>query len=50
MAAYEHLPIYKKMIDFAVFVESMVMRFSRYHRYTLGSELRGTCRIGRGGE
>lgn len=32
MAAYEHLQIYKKIMDLAVFVESMVMRFSRYQR------------------
>lgn len=43
MAAYEHLPIYKKMMHLAVLVESMVMRFSRYHRYKLGAELRGMC-------
>jgi hypothetical protein len=43
MAAYEHLLIFKKMMDLAVLVEGMAMRFSRYHRYTLGTELRGLC-------
>lgn len=40
MARYEHLPIYKKMFDLTVYVEDIVKNFSRYHKYTLGSELR----------
>jgi len=43
MAAYEHLPIFKAMMDLAVFVENTVKFFSRYHKYTLGSELRTMC-------
>jgi hypothetical protein len=43
MAAYDHLPIFKKMMNLTVYVENMVMRFSRYHRYTLGTELRTMC-------
>ena len=43
MAAYEHLPIFKKMMDLSVFMEQTVSHFSRYHRYTLGSELRSMC-------
>ena len=43
MAAYDHLPIFKKMMELAVFVENMVIRFSRYHKYTLGTELRTMC-------
>lgn len=43
MAAYEHLPIFKRLMDLAVFVEKVVSRFSRYHIYTLGSELRSMC-------
>jgi hypothetical protein len=43
MAAYEHLPIFKKLMDLTVFVEQMVSRLSRYYRYSLGSELRSMC-------
>jgi hypothetical protein len=39
MARYEHLPIYKKALDVAVHFEKVVAGFSRYHKYTLGSEL-----------
>jgi len=40
MAQYEHLPIYKKAMDLAVYVETIVRGFPRYHKYTIGSELR----------
>ena len=40
MARYEHLPIYKKAMDLAIYVEKVVRNFSRYHKYTPGSELR----------
>ena len=44
MARYEHLPIYKKAMDLAVHMEQTVRNFSRYHKYTLGSELREKSR------
>ncbi len=44
MAQYEHLPIYKKAYDLTVYFEKIVRSFSRYHKYTLGSELRGLSR------
>ena len=44
MARYEHLPIYKKAMDLAIYVEKIVRNFSRYHKYTLGSELREKSR------
>ncbi|MEI7482277.1 MAG: four helix bundle protein [Elusimicrobiota bacterium] len=40
MAQYEHLPIYKKAMDMAVYVETIVRGFPRYHKYTIGSEIR----------
>ena len=44
MARYEHLPIYKKAMDLAVHFEKVVAGFSRYHKYTLGTELRNKSR------
>ena len=40
MAQYEHLPIYKAAFDLNLYVEQIVRNFSRYHKYTLGTELR----------
>ncbi len=44
MAQYEHPPIYKKAMDVAVYFEKIVKNFSRYNKYTLGSELRKLSR------
>ena len=44
MARYEHLPIYKQALDVAVYFERAVAGFSRYHKYTLGTELRNQSR------
>jgi len=44
MARYEHLPIYKQAMDVAVHFEKVVAGFSRYHKYTLGAELRNKSR------
>lgn len=43
MAACEHLSIFKRLMDLTVFMEQTVSHFSRYHKYTLGSELRMMC-------
>ncbi len=48
MARYEHLPIYRAAFDLAVHIEKIVHNFSRYHKYTLGTELRNKSR-GSGG-
>jgi hypothetical protein len=44
MARYEHLSIFRDAYDLAVHVEQIVRHFSRYHKYTLGTELRITSR------
>jgi 23S rRNA-intervening sequence protein len=44
MARYEHLPIYKAALDLTVHLEKVVAGFSRYHKYTLGTELRERSR------
>jgi hypothetical protein len=44
MARYEHLPIYKAALDMTVHFERLVAGFSRYHKYTLGTELREASR------
>lgn len=44
MARYDHLPIYRAAFDLAVHIEKIVRHFSRYHKYTLGTELRDTSR------
>ncbi len=46
MARYDHLPIFKRMMELAIFIENAVRHFSRYHKYTLGSELRTMCHDG----
>ena len=44
MAQYEHLPIYKAAFDLNLYIEQIVRNFSRYHKYTLGTELRNRSR------
>jgi len=41
---YENLPIYKKALDLTVSFENIVRGFSRYHKYTVGAELRNLSR------
>jgi 23S rRNA-intervening sequence protein len=49
MSHYRHLPVWKAALDLAVHLEHAVRRFPRYHKYTLGTELRQTaqrlCRL-----
>jgi len=44
MAQYQHLPIYKRAMDLVVYIENVVRGFSRYHKYTIGSDLRNLSR------
>jgi len=44
MARYEHLPIYKKAIELAVYLQGVIRNFSRYNKYSIGAELRELSR------
>ena len=44
MARYEHLAIYKQAMVVAEYFEKVVAGFSRYHKYTLDTELRNQSR------
>ena len=44
MAQYEHLPIYRKAFDLSIYLENTVRNFSKYHKYTLGADLRNVSR------
>jgi len=44
MARYEHLSIFKEAYDLTVHLEKIVRNFSRYHKYTLGTDLRNKSR------
>lgn len=43
MSRYEHLPIYKKAFDLLVYLEGAIRHFPRYHKYTLGTDIRTTA-------
>ncbi|MGB5159267.1 MAG: four helix bundle protein [Desulfobacterales bacterium] len=40
MARYEHLPVYKLAMELGIFLQGVVRKFSRYNKYSIGSELR----------
>ena len=44
MAQTEHLPIYKASYDLCLYLEQVVAKFARQHRYALGAELREGAR------
>ncbi len=44
MAQTEHLPIYKSTYDLCLYLEQIMHSFSRYHKYTLGADLRDGAR------
>ena len=41
---YESLPVYKKSLDLVVYTENVVRNFGRYHKYTVGTDLRNLSR------
>ena len=44
MARYEHLPIYKKAMELAIYLQHSVRNFSRYNKYSIGTDLRSLSR------
>ncbi len=44
MAYTEYLPIYKGCYDLCLYLEQVVHHFSRYQKYTLGTDLRNGAR------
>ena len=37
---YENLPIYKSAMEFCVYIETIVKSFDKYHKYSIGNDLR----------
>ena len=37
---YDELPIFKSTLDFVVYIETIVIGFDKYHKYTIGVDLR----------
>jgi hypothetical protein len=44
VAQTEHLPIYKSAYDLCLYFEQVVRNFSRYHKYSIGADLRDGAR------
>jgi hypothetical protein len=44
MAQTEHLPIYKAAYDACLYFEQVVRSFSRYHKYSIGQDVRDGSR------
>jgi len=44
MAHTEHLPIFRSAYDLCLYLEQAVHGFSRYHKYTIGTDLRDSAR------
>jgi hypothetical protein len=37
---YENLPIFRSAMNLAVYIETIVKSFEKYHKYTIGENLR----------
>jgi hypothetical protein len=37
---YSDLPIYKSALDMSVYIETIVKSFDKYHKYTIGTDMR----------
>ena len=44
IAMYENLPVYKKALEVSIYFETIVHGFDRYHKYTVGTDLRNLSR------
>lgn len=44
MAYYENLMIYKSSFDLCIYFEKIVKKFDKYHKYTIGAELKNISR------
>jgi hypothetical protein len=44
VAQTEHLPIYKSAYDLCLYFEQVVRNFSRYHKYSIGADLKDGSR------
>jgi 23S rRNA-intervening sequence protein len=44
VARHDHLPIFRKAFDLAIYLERTVQGFSRYHRYAVGADMRAASR------
>lgn len=44
MARSDHLPIYKASYDLCLWFEQLVLGFSRFHKFSIGSDLRDGSR------
>lgn len=44
MGLYEDLPVYKRALDLAVYFEKTVRSFERYHKFTVGVDLKNLSR------
>lgn len=44
MARYEHLPVYKLSMELGIHLQGVVRKFSRYNKYSIGSDLREISR------
>ena len=44
MARYEHLPVYKQAMELGLRLQEVVRKFSRYNKYSIGTDLRELSR------
>ena len=44
MPHHDNLPIYKSSFDLCVYFEKIVKNFDRYHKYTIGTDLKNKSR------
>lgn len=40
MANHENFPIFRSALELCVYIETIVKRFDRYHKYTIGEDMR----------